>query len=87
MATNEEILKKLRELEEENERLKKAQETDTNLKVVEGEYRGHPTLTFHGPFKPFTLGVRKLSIIKQNWPDVESFLNRHDSEEVDDFKI
>jgi len=54
---------------------------------VEGEYRGHPTLTFHGPFKPFTLGVRKLAIIRENWPDVESFLNRHDSGDVDGFKI
>lgn len=87
MTTNDEMLKKLRELEKENERLKKAQEIDTNLRVVEGEYRGHPILTFHGPFRPFTLGVRKLSIIKQNWPEVENFLNRHDSEEVDDLKI
>jgi hypothetical protein len=73
-----EILKRLKALEEENARLRK--ETNSNavkpLVVTEGEYMGHPTLTFEGPCKPFTIGLKKLSIIKQGWPQVEQFLER-----------
>jgi hypothetical protein len=74
------ILKRLRTLEEENARLRhsaKAYNAAKTLTVTEGEYKGYPTLTFEGPFRSFTLGITKLKILKQAWPEVESFLERH----------
>jgi hypothetical protein len=47
------------------------------ITVTEGEYNGYPTLTFEGPFRRFTLGMKKLRALKQVWPEVESFLQRH----------
>jgi hypothetical protein len=85
-----ELRRRLRELEEENARLRMKSE---RVIVTEGEYKGHPTLTFEGPFRPFSLGVRKLSIIKEVWPEVEKFLSRHSTAQnnqkgpVDDDKI
>ncbi len=74
-----EILKRLQALEEENARLRKAttaKETKP-LTVTESEYKGHPTLVFEGPCRPFSLGYKKLSLIKQAWPQVEQFLQKH----------
>lgn len=74
-----EIMKRLKALEEENARLRKGANAPVTkpLTVTEGEYMGHPTLTFEGPCKPFTIGLKKLSIIKQGWPQVDQFLVRH----------
>jgi hypothetical protein len=80
---SQEILKRLQALEEENARLRKAanlKETKP-LKVSEGEYKGHPTLVFEGPCKPFALGLKKLGILRQAWPQVENFLDRHSKTE------
>lgn len=74
-----EILKRLRALEEENARLKRTVKphNEKTLTVTEGEYNGHPTLTFEGPFRSFTLGLKKLKVVKEAWPEVEAFLQRH----------
>lgn len=89
-----EILKRLKALEEENARLRKGTSSTAvkPLTVTESEYMGHPTLTFEGPCKPFTIGLKKLSIIKQGLPQVENFLARHSKNNgvkssVDDVKI
>lgn len=73
-----EILKRLKALEDENARLRKATVSNVikPVTVTEGEYMGHPTLSFEGPCKPFTIGLKKLSIIKEVWPQVELFLER-----------
>jgi|GEM_PF-940938 hypothetical protein len=74
------ILKRLRALEEENAHLRhlaKSYNVAKTLTVTEGEYKGYPTLTFEGPFRSFTLGITKLTYLKQAWPEVESFLQRH----------
>jgi len=78
-SDEQEMLKRLRELEEENARLRNARPPDTGAKlsVTEGDYKGHPTLTFEGPFRSFTLGLKKLTVIKELWPQVEAFLDRH----------
>lgn len=93
---NQEIIKRLRELEAENERLRMASATQSKAKliIVEGEYKGHPTLTFQGPFRQFTLGLTKIRILSEAWPEVESFLHKHtnkkselDLEKGDNLKI
>lgn len=73
-----EILKRLKALEEENARLRMNSNSSSTkpLTVTESEYKGHPTLVFEGPCKPFALGLKKLSILKQAWPQVEQFLER-----------
>jgi hypothetical protein len=74
------LLKRLRALEEDNARLRRAVKSYNikTLTVIEGEYKGYPTLTFEGSFRSFTLGLKKLKILKQAWPQVEAFLQRHD---------
>ena len=73
-----EMLKRLRELEEENARLRNAAKVTTpKVTVTESEYKGHPTLNFEGGFRPFSLGLKKLVVIREVWPEVEAFLERH----------
>jgi len=90
----EEILKRLRELEAENARLKSAAASaePAKLIVTEGDYKGHPTLTFDGSVRRFTLGLTKLRAIKEALPEIEAFLRRHhkaesENDSDDDGKI
>ena len=77
-ADEQAILKRMRELEEENARLRSAAQSATpKPTVTESEYKGHPTLNFEGAFRPFSLGLKKLEVIQAVWPDVEAFLARH----------
>lgn len=77
-ADEQEMLKRLRELEEENARLRSAaQSAAPKPTVTESEYKGHPTLNFEGAFRPFSLGLKKLLVIQAVWPEVEAFLERH----------
>jgi hypothetical protein len=78
MASKDEqdMLKRLRELEEENARLRSAAKP-AKPTVTESEYKGHPTLTFEGAFRPFSMGLKKLLVIREVWPEVEAFLERH----------
>lgn len=77
-ADEQEMLKRLRELEEENARLRNAAKSATpKTTVTESEYKGHPTLNFEGGFRPFSLGLKKLVVIREVWPEVEAFLERH----------
>lgn len=88
--SDQEILKRLRELEEENARLcAVTRKQENKLIVTEGEYKGHPTLTFEGPMRRFTLGLSKLRALKEAWPLIESFLERHEktNDSHDEIKI
>jgi hypothetical protein len=90
MQNDQDILKRLRELEAENARLRAASsKEEVKLIVTEGEYKGFPTLTFEGSVRRFTLGLTKLRALKEAWPQVESFLERHQKAVVndDDLKI
>ena len=59
-SDEEAILRRLRELEVENARLRGvAKEKLVKLVVTEGEYKGHPILTFDGSVRRFTLGLTK----------------------------
>lgn len=84
-----EILRRIKELEQENIRLKNKINKDNQkqLIVTEGDYKGHPTLTFEGICRPFSLGLTKLKVLKQAWPQVESFLVRHGKDSSEDSTI
>jgi len=74
------LLKRLRELEQENEKLRSKTKVihPGQLVVTENEYQGHPVLTFQrGNNRPFNLGVKKLESIKEAWPKVIEFLGKH----------
>jgi len=73
--TKEELEAKVKELEEQNEHLRKPR--PQKVTVTEGEYNGFPTLMFEGPFKTFSLGIRKLATVKCVWARVEEFLSKH----------
>lgn len=69
------LLKRLKELKEENARLRAASAKEkATLIVTEGECKGFTTLTFKGSVWGFSPGVTKLRALKEAWPQVESFL-------------
>lgn len=74
------ILKRRKELERENQSLRKAiggsgkpKETTT----VVGMYKGHPIITFEGEFRPFSLGVRKGSVILAKIEELRHFVENN----------
>jgi hypothetical protein len=73
--TNEELKKRMQELEVENKRLRNPS-TD-KITVTEEDYKGHPTLRFEGKFMSFAMGIAKLARIKSVWPEIENFLDKH----------
>lgn len=72
---NQDLLKRLKELEEENARLRAASaKEEATLIVTEEECKGFTRLTFKGSVWGFSLGLTKLRALKEAWPQVESFL-------------
>jgi len=79
-GNEQDILMRLRQLEEENARLRSAPRANSGeLVVTEGDYNGHPVLTFEGRGKRFSIGLKKLRAVQEVWPIVEKFLQRHKS--------
>jgi hypothetical protein len=77
-GNEQDILKRLHQLEEENARLRGVPKTkSTELVVTEGDYNGHPVLTFDGRGKRFSIGLKKLRAVQEAWPLVEQFLRRN----------
>jgi hypothetical protein len=76
---DQELLIRLNALEEENARLR-AESTNQKGKLIvtEGDYKGHPTLTFEGSVRRFSLGLTKLRALKEAWPHIEGFLRRNE---------
>jgi hypothetical protein len=90
MQNDQDLLIRLKALEEENARLRAAStREEVRVIVTEGEYKGHPTLTFEGSVRRFTLGLTKLRALQEAWPQVDSFLQRHHKSDAndDDWKI
>lgn len=76
------ILLRLKRLEEENQRLRQQQmSSQPELRVTEVEWKGHPVLRFEPPRgKPFNLGLKKLETIKEAWSHVEKFIEKYASQ-------
>jgi len=79
---NQELILKIKELEEENARLRQGPKRAETVTCREGEYKGNPVLTFEGPFRPFSLGLKKLRVVKECGKQVETFLKKHEGEIV-----
>lgn len=92
MANNDpkELERRIRELEEENARLKDASDPD-KLVITEGEYNGYPVLTFQrGSSRPFSLGMKKLEAVRDVVEEIKGFLARHgvsQGEDASDLQI
>ena len=76
MNENEKLQNRLRELERENARLRK-KSGDQKITAREDDYKGHPILTFEGPFRAFSLGLKKLRAVIACPDQVKAFLNKH----------
>ena len=79
---NEDLIRKIKQLEEENARLKQSSPRPVAVTCREGDYKGNPVLTFEGPFRPFSLGLKKLRVVKECGKQVETFLKKHEGETV-----
>ena len=79
MSSDDAIRQELERLRSENEALKKEREMATKYSVKEGDYRGHPVLSFSGPglAMGFTVGLGKLRAIEACWQQVKAFLANH----------
>jgi hypothetical protein len=76
MSGKEQLLKRLQQLERENARLRK-KTGDQTTTTREDEYKGHPVLNFDGPFRSFSLGLKKLRAVIACEDEVKAFLDKH----------
>lgn len=84
MNTPADAQRQLEELRAENDRLRRqvagqsanhARETTTRVDL----WKGHPVLRFDGNFRPFSIGLKKASIILQKLDDVRFFVENNRS--------
>ncbi len=62
--TNDELIQRLKQLEEENARLRQAGGRSQPIPTREDEYKGNPILIFERPFRPFSLGLKNWGLLK-----------------------
>ena len=77
MNNEQDILRRLDELERENQRLRKLAGDAAGPKKTEtvvSMFKGHPVITFTGAFRPFTLGLRKASVVLEKIEEVKHFV-------------
>lgn len=89
MKDENDLKKKIEELERENRALRDAVSNPAKRNVIivsEGSYQGHPTITFEAGGRPFTLGLRKASVVLYCAEHVKNFVNRHRAE-IKDWEI
>ena len=76
----EELRRRLANLEQENRQLKEAAAQPGRSQSITtrvAEYKGHPVITIEGPFRPFSLGVRKAAAIVEKIDDLVAFVEKH----------
>jgi len=85
MSNDENLRKELERLQKEIAELRGGAATQKRYTVVEGEYRGHPVLTFDGPGlrMPLNIGLGKLRAIEAGWQHVVRFLAKHPASAAD----
>lgn len=89
MKDEDELRKKIEALENENRALRNAVSRPGKQNVIvvsEGSYQGHPTITFEAGGRPFTLGLRKASVVLYCAEHVKRFIGKHKAE-IKDLEI
>ena len=85
MSNEEHLRRELERLQKENTELRSGVGSQKRYTVTEGEYKGHPILTFNGPGlrNPLSLGLGKLRAIEAGWQHVVRFLAKHPASAAD----
>jgi hypothetical protein len=89
MSEEDDLHKRIEALEQENRALRETVNRPGKRNVIvvtEGTYQGHPTITFEAGGRPFTLGLRKLSVVLYCSEWVKIFVSRHKGE-IKDWEI
>lgn len=89
MNDEDDLKKRIEALEKENRALRDAVSNPAKRNVIvvsEGSYQGHPTITFEAGGRPFTLGLRKASVVLYCAEHVKRFVSRHKGE-IKDWEI
>lgn len=83
MAKEDDLKKRLEVLERENRALKEAvsrgAQKDKTIYCTLGEYKGHPTISFEGAGRPFSIGVKKAAVVLAATEHVRAFVSTHDA--------
>lgn len=79
MSNEEQLRDELEKLRKEVAGLRSGAGASKRNTVTEGEYKGHPVLSFDGPGlrTPLTLGLSKLRAIEAGWQQAVRFLAQH----------
>ena len=85
MSNDEKLRKEVERLQKEIEELRGGAARQQRYTVAEGEYKGHPVLTFNGPGLriPLNIGLAKLRAIEAGWQHVVRFLAKHPASAAD----
>ena len=85
MNENNEILNRLKALEDENLRLKQQVEQKSQAKMETttriSDYKGNPVINFEGDFKPFSFGFKKAVIILEKIDDIREFVKSQETKD------
>jgi len=81
MNSDDELKKRLEALERENRALKDAmsrgsQSAKTIFYSI-GDYKGHPTISFEGACRPFSLGLKKAAVVLVCAEQIREFVVAH----------
>jgi hypothetical protein len=86
MEPDAELRTQLEELRQENRKLKvQLQEKtllNTSLKTIRytiGSYKGHPVITFEGIGRPFSIGLKKASVLLACHNEIARFVDQHNA--------
>lgn len=78
------IKKELQVLKLENLALKRAlgaiEQKDKTIYCNAGDYNGHPILTFNGPGRPFSIGLKKATTLLLCTEHIREFVIQHGKE-------
>lgn len=89
MNGDDDLKKRIEALEKENRALRDVVSNPAKRNVIvvsEGSYQGHPTITFEAGGRPFTLGLRKASVVLYCAEHVRRFVARNKGE-IKDWEI
>jgi len=85
MSNEEQLRNELEKLRKEVAELRGGAGASKRYTVTEGEYKGHPVLSFDGPGlrTPLTLGLSKLRAIEAGWQQAARFLAKNPPSSAD----
>lgn len=80
MSNADDILNRLNALEAENRKLREqlsGKPPEKEITTHVSMWKGHPVIRFEGNFRPFSLGLKKASIVLEKLDDVKFFVDNN----------